>query len=108
MCPMSFENSNNQDFRKNPIEGIKCAAIRYKNELFLGKTHGAAWLLMTEKYPETVNNQEGREDGFVTTEERFVNREEALEIAEAVGEVTPDPARPVNTLFSEDLKKNQE
>ena len=108
MCRMSFEGGNNQDSKKESLEGIQCAAVKYKDEIFTGRVHADAWLLMTEKYPEVINNPEGRIDGFLTTNNRFVEREEALGIAEAADELVSDMRYSVNGLISEDLKKNQD
>ncbi len=91
----------------NP-EWIESAAIRYKGETFIGRAHYNAWLLMTAKYPEMVNSQEGREDGFMTNTGRFVNREEALKIAEKADELSVERGHEGSRLYSEDLKKNEE
>ncbi|OGG57611.1 hypothetical protein A2853_01950 [Candidatus Kaiserbacteria bacterium RIFCSPHIGHO2_01_FULL_55_17] len=105
---MSFEGGNNTE-NKGEIERIKTAAIKYKEEIFEGRTHYEAWLLMSAKYPETVApSADEREDGYITTNDRFVSRKEALEIAEAADQIKKERGHSGHDLASEDLKKNEE
>lgn len=93
--------------RFQPAERITSAAIKYKDEIFSGRTHAHAWRDMTAKYPETVMLDD-RGDGFLTNTGRFVDRKEALEMAEKAEQLA-EPREDVGGLLSsEDLKNTDE
>ena len=87
-------------------ERIVSAAIKYKGEIFSGKSHYDAWLPMSAKYPETTTISEGRVDGFLTNTERFVSREEALEIAKAADQLERSLSH-TDELLAEHLKEEE-
>lgn len=77
---------------------IKSAAIRIGQTIFTGRDHAecirtskGAWIVARDK-----------EQGFVTTDGRFVDRFEALRIAEECGQIR-EKHRPMDRLMSEDL-----
>lgn len=64
-------------------EAIKAAALRYKGEIFTGKSHAEALLNLELVYPEHPFEFE---DGFITTDGRFVDRKEGLIISKKSGQ----------------------
>lgn len=77
-----------QPIERSVPEKIVAAAIRFQGELFLGRTHGQAILMMEKKYPQWQQmTDQPLEEGFSTTTGRFVDREEADEIATAAAQV---------------------
>ena len=74
-------------------EKIYCAANRVVQPIFLGPHHGACFVAMKNSV----------EQGFITTEGRFVDRIEGLVIAVQEGQITTKH-RPFDVLLSEDLK----
>lgn len=83
-------------------ERIVSAAIQYKGEIFTGQTHADAWVPMTEKYADAVITNE-RIDGFVTSTGRFVDRKEALVIAQNADQLRSESAHQLGELQSEHL-----
>ena len=78
------------------MEYIKEAAIRLDNDLFTGKHHGACLAKL----------KSGSQQGFLTQLGRFVTREQALIIAESVGQtIHKYPGKPLQ-LLSEDLNED--
>lgn len=92
------------------MEIIICAAVLYSNgKVFVGRAHyecfRAAHDANTYAFAKGYEEEMAREveQGFVTSERRFVGRRLALEIATANGQVvTKRP--PLDELNSEDLK----
>lgn len=71
------------DFEKSPEE-VQESALRFKGEVFTGFLHVNALDKLELKYPnwkQLQNNGETIEDGFVTTEGRFITRDEADKLA---------------------------
>lgn len=68
-------------------ESIKAAALRYKGEIFTGPTHADAVCVLEETYPDYRAREV--EDGFVTSTGRYVDRDEALAIAQGKDQVKP-------------------
>lgn len=77
---------------------IKCAALRKDNIVYTGKTHGECLL---QKDKGVLRNAE---QGFVTENKRFVNREMALILAEWYNQID-EKHPPMDQLLSEDLKE---
>lgn len=80
------------------VETIKEAAIFYRGKVYTGHRHHN---IIYDLYTEFQTQITGEIQGFVTSTNRFVTRQEALEIAIASGQVT----KPICGwgLFSEDL-----
>ena len=95
-----MEKSEKQfNAKESGKETITASALKYNDEIFVGQTHADAWNLMTSKYPESVlSNVRG--DGFITSTGRFVERAEALEIAENAQQIDKGVHK---TLFSENI-----
>lgn len=94
------------------MEKIKSAAIKFKlkqdpyqtDNIVTGATH--AMCMVTFKLLNVrLIDRHGSIQGFMTTEDRFVDREKALEIAKLAKQVPED--YPHNELFSEDLDFNK-
>lgn len=68
-------------------EIIICAAVRYKDKIWMGHRHPQALSAMKDTLSYEMNRKEmqensvGEDQGFVTSLNRYVNREEAWEIA---------------------------
>lgn len=77
---------------------ITRAAIRYKDKIFTGFDHGECFK-QTEK--ENITDTENLEQGFITDENEFVDRNTALDIAYKAGQITYDKWN--HCLISEDL-----
>jgi hypothetical protein len=85
-----------------------CAAIKRGGKIFRGHRHGHA---MTAMYDELMWDHTRREifqmeevQGFITSENRFVDREEGLKLQLAAGIKSADKDGYRNRiLFSEDL-----
>lgn len=82
-------------------ERIKQAAIKLKNgevvTLERPNRHGDIFSYMRNNgYARPIDE----EQGFITEDERFVDREEAYKIAFAAGQILPDRGR---ELYTEDL-----
>lgn len=87
-------------------EQIKSAAIRFNGETYLGRTHMDAVSALEKVHPNWP--REGKpHDGFMTTAERFVDRDEAGKIADTSGQLghmeEEDRERAVESLDSEDI-----
>ncbi len=72
---------------KNKEETISAAAIEYEGEIFRGRNHAEAIMEMEMKIPDYEPNKV--RDGFVTSTGRYVERDEALEIAKRQGQTKP-------------------
>ena len=91
------------------MERIICAAIQIvkTGKVFYGHRHDQCLNSMNSELSWTMNRQEIAEvekiQGFVTTEGRFVGREEALKIALENNQVIDESEIRGDRLFSEDL-----
>ncbi len=85
-------------------EAISAAALQYEGELFTGRSHAEALgKLEAEKPHYDIDKVK---DGFVTNKNRFVGREEALQLAKNTKQVTSGPfRRSKNLLSSEDVMR---
>lgn len=89
-------------------EKIICAAVKYKDEIFRGHRHCHAIAAMRDKlsYNMTRRDMEriNEEQGFMTSENRFVDRKEAFEIAVNGGQLKGlKNFEKGQNLYSEDL-----
>jgi len=86
---------------------IKCAAIRYKDEVYEGKSHyEIGTKMITDKVcPKPFPG--GDDQGFVTECGRYVRRAPALHIAIQAGQVIEGETMTSHHLFSEDLRKEE-
>lgn len=77
---------------------IKCAALRDKNgNVYVGRYHG-------EIFPQRpLGELRLAEQGFVTHCGKFLDRKEALKVAEEQGQIV-EKHRPWDILLSEDFK----
>ena len=93
-----------------PKEKIKEAAIKFHLSLgeysydiiITGKNHGTIFQLLS-KWGLKRNSRINEIQGFITTNDRFVNRYEALKIAENNNQII-HKYNPKDELLSEDLK----
>lgn len=67
-------------------EKVVAAALSSGGVIFIGRNHGEAMERLIEERPDLASGLE-IEEGFVTTEGRFVTREEAHAIAEKEGQL---------------------
>lgn len=75
------------------------ACIKYKNHLFTGFDHGECFEnLLKEEQPKDMTELE---QGFIDNELNFVDRKNAMEIANNAGQLKFNPVK--ETLISEDL-----
>lgn len=89
-----------------------CAAIKLGDKIWRGHRHGDAMQAMREELSWKKTGEEVMNiitkgipiDGFITSENRFVNREEGRKLQDEAGikSASEDGYR-ANTLFSEDL-----
>ena len=86
-------------------ETIKIAAIRYEGEIFTGSMHFEAYQKLRAIHPESSYKEGNIKDGFLTSTGRFVDRTEALEIAERMGQAKEGAGRKIKGgLSSEELE----
>lgn len=94
-----------QDSAENKEERIKAAAIRFHGEIFTGPSHADAIFELEKAHPGFDYHDIDSEDtqGFVTTNGRWVNREDARKIVNRTGQMkqTLEP----DGLISEDLRQ---
>jgi len=87
------------------MEKIICAAVKINDEIFKGHRHCHALEAMRDKLSYTMNRQQmnvlNEEQGFITSENRFVDRVEAMLIAIEAGQVNISKSKEL--LYSEDL-----
>ena len=90
---------------KSSGEKISASAVQYSGELFTGTLHSDVYNAIREKYPQFDPELEWEKYklGFVTTSGRFVNRDEALKIAERNDQLKPGVS--LDYLDAVDLKK---
>ncbi|TSC85513.1 MAG: hypothetical protein G01um10148_899 [Parcubacteria group bacterium Gr01-1014_8] len=86
-------------------ERIREAALEYNGERFTGHTHTNAIVELMKAYPDIFKDASGDEVayGFVTTNNRFVSSDEAVEIARENDQLLPN-AEGETSLRSEHLK----
>jgi len=100
---MNVETAHTENIRIP--EWIAYSAYRYNEEIFKARTHKMAGAKLLDKYPEAgLSRVSTWEDGFVTSENTFVNREEARVIARTAGQLTDEGKRSSGALASDDLK----
>ena len=69
-------------------EWILCAAIKYNDLIISGHRHGDCYETLFKLKPESKNETlEDCDPGFLTSNNRFVSREEAWLIAEANNQI---------------------
>ena len=89
------------------MEKIICSAIKLETgEIFYGHRHNHCFDAINGKLSWTMNRQEidkiSKEQGFVTTEGRFVDRREGWKIAEKANQIIQQSGSE-GTLYSEDI-----
>lgn len=90
------------------MEKIICAAVRFQGKVWYGHRHHHALEAMKDELSYVMNRKQmidqrtGSDQGFVTSEGRYVGREEALEIAKRAGQVVNSDTDG-QRLFSENL-----
>jgi hypothetical protein len=90
-------------------ERIICAAVRFKDQVWMGHRHTHAMEAMRDQLSYTMNRKEmheqgvGRDQGFVTSKGRYVGREEAWDIAVKAGQLNNRKSKTVGYLYSEDV-----
>jgi len=82
---------------------IKCAAIRYKDEIYEGFCHADIGIKMVKDGICPSPYPSGEDQGFVTECGKYVRRAPALMIAIKSGQVKQGWTMTNNELFSEDL-----
>lgn len=85
-------------------ERIKCAAILHDGKVHKGSAHCEIGIAMVKLGSCDSPYPGGSSQGFVTQDDRFVSRGEALSIAIAAGQVVEGKTRSNTELFSEDLR----
>lgn len=96
------------------MEKIKCAAIKYRllcdytspnysgDHIIIGKSHAECiYTFGSIGLSCKLRDMDNEVQGFMTTNDRFVDRKEALEIAKNAKQVPDDYSK--NELFSEDI-----
>jgi hypothetical protein len=86
------------------METIRSAAVRWQGQVFVGFSHCDAWhQCFGDSIDDTVDFGNVDEvEGFVTSKGRFVDRREALAIAQRADQVFPSYL-PREGLLAEDL-----
>jgi hypothetical protein len=82
---------------------IKCAAIRYKDEIYEGRNHPEIGIQMVKSGVCPKPYPGGKDQGFVTFAGEYVERDVAMELALESGQVTKGYTHHPTELFSEDL-----
>jgi len=81
---------------------IICAAIKYKNEIFIGHRHSDAYKVLIRYHPEY--NYSEVIQGFLTGDNVFVDRKEAFIIAVESGQfILRNNESKLQNLYSIDL-----
>jgi hypothetical protein len=107
---MGFEDGDNSPKVENTgaLESIKRMAARYKDEVFTGVLHSDCADAFRTAHPEfdgVAEQDAGLEIGYVTNTGRFVNREEALQIALVADQVREEAIGRNPKLLSIHLKE---
>lgn len=90
-------------------ERIICAAVRNEDtgKIYYGHRHSNCFDASNSELSWTMNRQQmsivRRTQGFITSENRFVDRKEALTIALECGQITDKKEIVGDNLFSENL-----
>ena len=84
------------------MEIIK-SAIKYKDEIFTGYNHEECFVELFKKHDKSSINSKNIEQGFITSENEFVDRIQATIIAETSGQLTIDLKAGIDPLTSEDM-----
>ncbi len=89
--------------REEMVETVVCAAVMASDgSIYRGHRHGHAMRAVRDEGKELMNDR--RQQGFITTRNRYVSREEARLLQDAAGIPSADKdGYRANTLFSEDL-----
>ena len=92
------------------METVVCAAIRIGDKIWRGHRHGHALQAMRDEMQWEHTQKEitamTKEQGFMTTKNRYVSRSEGFELQKAAGIESVDPTgyrEALGELFSEDL-----
>ncbi len=86
---------------------VICAAVKYKKKVWRGNRHADAIRAMNDELSYTMTRKEMSEkcvsldQGFITSENKYVDRDEAYKIALNAGQVKKNTVD--SRLFSEDL-----
>lgn len=92
--------------RQKGTEKIKSPCVEVEGERFLAECHPLAWVAAEQKYPQVRQLHPAdklRNEGFVTSQDRFVSRIEALEIARKNNQVRESSYSKIGILTSEDF-----
>lgn len=80
---------------------IKSSAVKLNNVIYTGRHHIDCFVLMLQNYKISQEEVMKAEQGFLTENGFFVNREQALEIAKHFNQIkVKHPSE--NELYSED------
>ncbi|MFA5174762.1 MAG: hypothetical protein WC438_06290 [Candidatus Pacearchaeota archaeon] len=92
-----------EEVRKDKTEKIICAAVLYKRKIYRGHRHCHAIQAMNDELSWKMSREKlckiNYEQGFITTENRFVLRKEAADIAFKTGQIKEK----IDDLYSENL-----
>lgn len=92
--------------QKAAPEAIAAAALEWDGKRFIGQTHGDAYLKLIGEYPEVDRMTPNVKEGFETTTGRFIDRHEAMEMADRNDQLRDNARLDGNFgLRSEDLRK---
>lgn len=89
--------------QRNGIKRIKCAAIRYEDQIYEGNDHASIGQKMVRDGICEAPFPGGDDQGFVTTCGKYVRRAPARMIALRAGQIGDKTHHP-KLLFSEDLR----
>ena len=86
-------------------EFILCAAINYHGTIISGFRHADCYSLLKSLLPQISEEPERKDQGFLTSQNRFVDRKEAFQIAKEQKQIIHHLFDDVddNLLTSEDL-----
>jgi hypothetical protein len=90
-------------------ETVICAAVRFGGKVWRGNRHPNAMEAMRDELSYTMNRKEmmeaniDREQGFITSRNRYVDRAEGLQIQLNAGIASVEPEGYKGQLYSEDL-----
>ena len=84
------------------METIICSAINVHWCIIVGKRHGNCFIGLSKLYAEPSDVPSDLIQWFYTSEFRFIEREEALILAQSNGQYKGDHSSSI--LFSEDLR----
>lgn len=90
-------------------ELIICAAIRFKDQIWRGHRHADAMRAMHDSLSFTMSRKQmikkhvNKDQGFITSLNRYVDRKEAFIIASNAGQISIGRKELSKELYSEDL-----